>query len=189
MGQDKEEEHKGITINPEVVTAYSDEAVTFALQNCDWFTTEYIEHVQSTVADPERRGLGPFENKFLADFFMIEYTSSEQGDVFRSVNMYLTQRLVSMSGHPYPLHAIEFLTEQQKNDLIQKFDLPENFEFNREIFGYIDGILECIIAPEKIRDEVIKVICSWGGDVWKKNILTWAEVVKIGAQAYTQRKK
>lgn len=175
--------------DPEAIQAYTDEAVMQALNNCDWFTTEYIEYVQSTVADPERKGLGPFENKFLADFFMIEYTPSEQGDVFRSANMYLIQRLVSMSGHPYPLHAIEFLNEQQRNEIIQKFDLPENFEFDRSIHDYIAGILRCIIAPTKIRDEVIKVICSWGSDVWKKNILTWAEVVKIGAQAYVQRKK
>lgn len=181
MKQQENEQPPGL--HSEAVKAYGDQKVINALAHCDWFSTDFIERVQKNELEPERKGLGPFKDKPLGDFFMAINHLGKENQVYRGVRIYLYQRMVGSQGHPFSLKDIEF-ADPEVMHLAESIGTNELHEFDRSMIGEVDNMLQCLIAPEKIRNKVVKVTCRWGNEQVRKDVLLWAELVKRGAKAY-----
>lgn len=170
-------------LHPEAIRAYGNQEVIRALSGCDWFSTDFIQQVQKNEPEPKREGLGPFEDKLLGDFFIKGISLGKENSVYLGVNNYLYQRMVDSQAHPHSLKEIEF-ADTEVMRLAESMGTDESHEFDRGMFGEIDSLLQCLIAPVEIRNKVVKVICSWGDEEVKTDVLLWAELVKRGAKAY-----
>ncbi len=178
-------------ISPEALAAYENGHVIAAVRASDWFTPEYIRDVNSNEPELEREGsLGPLKDKFLADFFMVDferekYLNSDEFRVYLATRRYLRQRMVGTSGHPFVLNEIEFVDEKLLAEL-SRYDVQPNREVERGMVFEIEGLIQCIIAPEPFRRKVTQAICSWGDDYLEreKDVIVWSQVTRAGALSF-----
>jgi len=169
----------------EAELAYSNDRVIAALKSSDWFTTALIESIHDNEPEPERKGLGPFEDETLGDFLNAEL--GKESEVFRGVRSYLLQRMVGGQGHPLPLKRNPFADEAVL-EVARRLGVDENYEIDRGKIGEVGAMLQCMIAPEPIRKKVIRVNCIWGSERTKRDTLLWADLVRKGSKSYFENR-
>lgn len=168
--------------------AYSDKNVIQALRTCDWFTPDYIEEVIESEPMSESEGLGPYKDRLLQEFFGTAYDLNKVSKVYREVRRYLYNLMVVSEGFPRPLNEIPFVDEEIR-ELAKKLGVEDKYEVDRSYIGEIDPMLQCIIAPEKMRRNVVRVLCSWGSEETRRDRLLWSQLVGKGVKSWLARKK
>lgn len=179
-------EEKGPTIIPEARTAYRNEKVLQALRNCNWFTPEYIQEVSSNEPEPERKGLGPFEDRLLGDFFLASLNLNKTDNtVYLGARVYISPIMVGSEGHPKSIKNIPF-TDQEILDLAKQYGVDKDYTVDRRMIDREEAMIQCLIAPEEIRRKVVKIICRWGNEKVKTDFLLWAMLTKKGVKQYLE---
>jgi hypothetical protein len=172
-------------IQPE--QAYQNDHVIRAFTSSDWFTPSFVEEVHVSEPEPNRSGLGHFEDQRLGRFFLQRLNLGRGNEVFNGANLFLTLRMASLDGHPLILRKIPFFDEEIQG-YADKLNVDDSYVFDRANAYEIEKGLICMIAPEDLRRKVIKVTCTWGTKEWKTDTLLWTQLVRKGAQQYIETK-
>lgn len=169
--------------------AYSSSHVIQAIKTSSWFTPNLIVDIHEHEPDPQKEGLGPFNDDSLNIFFSQKLKlDNEKNGSYIGARNYLHQRMITNMGHPMSLDQIPFGHHEEIIKLAKEWQLKDNHEVVREMIGLLDNIIQSIIVPVDIRRPALKVLLPWGTEQIKQDTLLWAQLGKIGVQEWAKRK-
>lgn len=180
--------------NPEALAAFENAKVLDSIKNSAWFKHYYLDEVNFGVKLPQRDDRGAFKKRLLTEFIDVFRSGVAKGEkytLYTEVVGYLRKMLVDEQGNLFSINALPFFdpTAFAKTGAI---DIPldgkeiPRYRVDRTMFARIEPMLLCIVAPESIRKEVVKLFCSWNEKDYSREaeIVLWAEVIRAGALWY-----
>lgn len=182
-----EEASKGLSRSPE--TAFEDRNVLKAIENSDWLTPEFIADVLDNEPRPEGNFKPGFKNESLDRFVRAARTQNEQ-TLFNRTSQFINSKLISSQGNFSPYKWIDFIDDEFK-----KFaqglgedvgGLGEFHSLNRGLVWHVGNILSCIVAPEDLRRQAVRIFFDVSGMAPRRDLFLLAELVKKGAKRYLQ---
>lgn len=184
------------SFHKDALDAFTQGSVNRTLRSTTWFTPSYIDMIHQTHPQPSRKpGFGSFENPVLRDLFIVDsemngqFQNETKYDHYRKIVAYLQERMIGSLGHLFTLKGIPFLDDEIRA-LCEELHLDENFVLQREMVGQVRGQVISLIAPAQVRDDVVKIACSWGEgyEEKRKNLLILSQLVRKGTQAFFRGK-
>lgn len=164
--------------------AFRAPAVLEAVSHSDWFTPSYIEEVHAVVLQPEKKLFGAFTDPLLSTFFELAADELEVADSELSSSVeFVSSYLVGRQGHVVPVEQFALVNDEVMS-LLAQLGLPSNYQVDRSMVGEVGSYLMCILALPTIRDQVVRVVCSWGSEEKRREVLVWSQLVRIAAKQY-----
>ncbi len=164
--------------------AFAAPAILEAVTQTDWFTASYIEQVHALVPQPEKKLFGAFTDPLLSMFFELaadelDVTDSGLSGLVEFVSSYLVGR----QGHVVPVEQFA-LVNDEVTSLLAQLGLPNNYQVDRSMAGEVGSYVMCLLALPAVRDQVVRVVCGWGSEEKRKEVLVWSQLVRIAAKQY-----
>lgn len=173
---------------------FLDQRVKVAIMDSSWYTTDYIKNVREDHQPLLRDKKGALADPALQEYIdFSDYNRGETGQLYRGVLNYLLQNITSNQGHVFPLKEIRFC-DQKILEMVNALGLGDNYQFSRSMFSNIQIFLDSIIAPEEIRNAVIKLSHDWGDPSINSgatkvmnDVLIMSQLVRKGSSKYIEQ--
>ena len=168
--------------------AYGDKWVIRAIRQSDWLTPKYIDKIRESQPIPEKTSEGinsTYKNPFLAEF-LAKGAEIDEGLIDAAYN-YIQNRIVLPDGNVCPLNESPLYDDEIAAVVIELGVFPYS-KLSRGTNQISFGLM-CIVAPPKIRDQVVRILLSWeeGNDKIRKDVLLWSQLVKKGASEFVNK--
>ncbi len=170
-------------------TVLADQVVQKAISDTNWFTVAKLLKIVEETMTPARTGfLGSYvDPRLAACLAATELPLSQKHKLFHDLYHFLNKHMISPQGHAFASTFIPFLSADQVSNMLSELGLPAKFDIDRGVQELTPSMLLCLVAPEELRNQLVKIIFSTGDQQMMQSLLVWAMVVRAGTQAYLER--